>query len=53
MNEIILKQKKFLIKEHENKVTIDVKAKNYDKKIVITDEDIKVFNNQKIILELS
>ncbi len=45
MNEIVLKQKRFLIKEHEHKVTIDVKSKNYDKKIVITDDDIKVFNN--------
>ena len=42
--ELIINNKKLLIEEHKNKISIDVENPNYKKKIVITDDDIKVFN---------
>ncbi len=44
MKELILNNKKLSIKAHTNKVTIDVEAGNYKKKIVITDDDVRVYN---------
>jgi len=49
MTVFTIKNKKIDINEHEHKITIDFTSDKYDKKIVITDDDIKIFNNKRII----
>ena len=46
--ELLLNNKRIIINEHKNKISIDVESQNYKKKIVITDDDINVFNQNNV-----